>query len=491
MAEFGDLIVVIPGILGSRLKRSDGTPLYDLTLTGLTRTLWTLTGDGLAHLYRDAPPDDGVVATDLFNFQLLPGFFGNDDYGVLVARLRANVRYPDQQVIKFPYDWRASNRWAAERLNQVVRSALKKWQSCSGNTDAKLWLVCHSMGGLVARYFCEHEDLGGAEITRELITIGTPHRGAVKALEVLVNGMRLAGLVNVSQFVRSLPSAYELLPQFPVLRASDGGRGGPFRLADAYGLGDRLAVPQRTRAAAAAPAPTRFEGLPNLDRTMLERAVDFHAAIRNPVVKRMDEGAPAPYTVRCFLNRRQPTILSALLHSGGLEASTGDPLASPDAPADPSNRGDGTVAAFSAIPIEWDNTSGAVAVSAKHVGMPASVAVLDVLRNWIRPQDARAYMGGGIEDGDVLGLQVPSAIRRGEGLAIEVDALVAANVTVTLESIDADMVPVSVRTRVPASGQPQTIDLGIPAEGSWRVTVTPEDRRRPAVSDYVLVVATG
>jgi hypothetical protein len=62
MAEFGDLIVVIPGILGSRLKRSDGTPLYDLTLTGLTRTLWTLTGDGLAHLNRDAPPDDGVVA---------------------------------------------------------------------------------------------------------------------------------------------------------------------------------------------------------------------------------------------------------------------------------------------------------------------------------------------------------------------------------------------------------------------------------------------
>ena len=141
-----------------------GTLLYDLTLAGLPRTLWTLNGVGLAHLNQDAPPGDGVVATDLFNFQLLPGFFGNDGYDALVAMLQENVRYPDQQVIKFPYDWRASNRWAAERLNDEARSALREWQSSSGNTDAKLWLVCHSMGGLVARYFCEH--LGGAEITR-------------------------------------------------------------------------------------------------------------------------------------------------------------------------------------------------------------------------------------------------------------------------------------------------------------------------------------
>lgn len=490
MAHFADVIIVIPGLLGSRLERSDGTLLYDLTLAGLPRTLWTLTGSGLAHLNQEDPPDDGVMATDFFNFQLLPGFFGNDDYDALVAMLRDNVRHPDQQVIKFPYDWRASNRWAAERLNDMARSALKLWQSSSGNADAKLWLICHSMGGLVARYFCEH--LGGADVTRELITIGTPHRGAAKALDVLVNGMRLVGLINVSEFVRSLPSAYELLPQYPVLREPDIEGALAFSLADAYGLGDVLAVPKRANAGAArGPIPDNFKGFPNLDRTLLKRAMEFHAAIRSPVVKRIDDNIPPPYTMRCFLNRRQPTVLSALLHGDELEASAFDPLALPDAAADPSNRGDGTVAAFSAIPIEWDDTSGAVAVAAKHVGMPASAAVLDVLRNWIRPQDARAYMGDVIEDRDVLGLEVPSVIRDGEDLVIKVDALVGAIVTVTLQSVEEDMLPVSIRARVPATGEPQVIDLGTPGPGTWRVTVAPEDRRRPTVSDYAVVLASG
>lgn len=491
MANFGDVIIVIPGIFGSRLERKDGTLFYDLTLARLPRTLWTLAGQGMSHLRPDAPPDDGVVATDLFNYQLLPGFFGNEDYGALLAALRNSVPYPDQQVIKFPYDWRASNRWAAEQLDRVARDALKAWRAASGNAQAKLWLVCHSMGGLVARYFCEH--LGGAEITRELITICTPHRGAAKALDVLVNGMRLGGLIDISRFVQSLPSVYELLPQYPVLRdVSASGSGAAFRLADAYGLGDRLPLPRRAQATGTPePAPAFGGGLPKLDRSMLERAVDFHAAIRHPVVKRMDEGAPAPYTVRCFLNRRQPTFLSALLRGNDMQASSHDPLVLPDAQADPAQRGDGTVAAFAAVPIEWDDTSNAIAVSAKHVGMPASTVVTDALHNWIHPLDARAHMGGGVEDRDVLGLLVPGAIRQGEDLAIEVDALTAANVTVTVEPPDGSKPAVSIRTRVPGNGQPVTLDLGKFAQGAWRVTITPEDRRRPAVSDYVLVLAGG
>jgi hypothetical protein len=495
MADFGDLIVVIPGIFGSRLEREDGTLLYDLTLAGLPRTLWTLADQRAAPPFGDRPPADGVVATDLFNYQLLPGFFGNDDYGALVDTLRGIVKDPDRQVITFPYDWRASNRWAAEDLERVARGALSAWRRSSGNADAKLWLVCHSMGGLVARYFCEH--LGGADITRVLITLGTPHRGAARALEVLVNGMRLAGLIDISSFVRSLPSVYELLPHYPVLRpvpSEPGGDTGPaFRLFDAYGLGERLPVPGRAKPAAGG-VPSNWNGLPNLDRRMLERAVEFHAAIREPVVKRMDAEAPAPYAIRCFINRRQPTILSTILHEGGrLEASTADPLTEPEAAPDPANRGDGTVAAFSAVPIEWNDTSAAVAVAAKHVGMPASKPVLEALRNWLLPLDARAYMGGGAEaDRAILGLQAPSAIRQGDRLVIEVDALQGANVTVSLKplgGLGSGKCPMSRRAHVPGNGQPRSIDLGAPTPGAWLLTVEPEDRRRPAVSDYVFVLA--
>lgn len=491
MADFGDLIVVIPGILGSRLEREDGTLLYDLTLAGLPRTLRTLSGGGLSHLNQDTPPDDGVRATDLFNWQLLPGFFGNDDYDPLIAMLRGCVTKPSQQVIKFPYDWRASNRWAAKQLDTDVRSRLKTWQDSSGNKDAKLWLVCHSMGGLVARYFCEH--LGGAEITRELITIGTPHRGAAKALDVLVNGMRLALLINVSGFIQSLPSVYELLPQYPTLYEWSANDRVAFRLADVYGIGDQLPIPKRAKAKAElAGRPKHFESLPNLNQTMLKRAIDFHAAIREPVINRMDNSLSSPYTIRCILNRRQPTVLSTLWQSGTLTASTDDPLASPNALADPSNRGDGTVPAYSAIPIEWDNTSNAVAVSAKHVGLPAEQAVLDVLQNWICPQDARAYMGsnGTTPDQDILGLEVPSTIQNGERLTIKVDALTAANINVTVEPANKNASPISRRYKIPGSGDPEVIELGTPGEGTWRITVTPEDRRRPTVSDYTIVLAS-
>lgn len=486
MDEFGDLIVVIPGILGSRLERSDGKLLYDLTLPSLPTILRTITGEGLAHLNQDRAPDDDVVATDLFSAQWLPGFFGIDDYGALVAMLRQSVKYPHKQVITFPYDWRASNRWAAKKLKDMAFPTLKDWRSFSGKADAKLWLVCHSMGGLVARCFCEH--FGGAEVTRELITIGTPHRGSAKALEYLVNGMNLLGFIGVSRFVRSLPSVYELLPQYPVLRESNGQGGAAFKLTDVYGLSDRLMVPQRSLAATpVGPVPGSFEKSLNLDRSMLERAVEFHADIRDPVVKRMNEGSPTPYKLRCFINRRQPTILSALLHSNGLEASKADPLAAPNSSLDLKNRGDGTVAAFSAIPIDFDDTSEAVVVPAKHVSMPSSAEVLEILYNWMHPLDVRPYMGGEIND--ALGLEVPSVIQKGEPLAIEVDALTAANVIVTLESVNGKSPSYSVNTQIQHNGKSQTIELGTPAQGTWRVTVSRENRRRPAVSDYVVVLA--
>ena len=44
------------------------------------------------------------------------------------------------------------------------------------------------MGGLVARYFIEA--LGGWEVTRALITFGTPYRGSVNAIDFLAHGFK-------------------------------------------------------------------------------------------------------------------------------------------------------------------------------------------------------------------------------------------------------------------------------------------------------------
>lgn len=54
--------------------------------------------------------------------------------------------------------------------------------------DAKLILVGHSMGGIVARCFLEA--LEGWKDTLAQITFGTPHRGSINALDTLVNWVR-------------------------------------------------------------------------------------------------------------------------------------------------------------------------------------------------------------------------------------------------------------------------------------------------------------
>lgn len=62
---------------------------------------------------------------------------------------------------------------SAAQLKDFVGDVLAK----TGST--KVDLVCHSEGGLVARYFIKN--LGGAAFVDDLVTISTPHRGTVMA----------------------------------------------------------------------------------------------------------------------------------------------------------------------------------------------------------------------------------------------------------------------------------------------------------------------
>src|SRR5262249_26505630 len=107
----------------------------------------------------------------------------------------------------------------ARCLARKIEPALERWRAQGGPyADAQLVLVCHSMGGLVARWYLEH--CGGAEITRKMVTLGTPYRGAAKALAQLVNGVhpRLRRLAaDLPGFARTLPSIHQLLPAYACL----------------------------------------------------------------------------------------------------------------------------------------------------------------------------------------------------------------------------------------------------------------------------------
>ena len=474
-----NIIVLLPGIGGSRLER-DGKAIYDLTLRNLSSLIWNWVGADLAYTGGSGKPDDGVVATDLFNNQLIPGFFGVDDYDGLCATLRSTVKNPAQQFLKFPYDWRASNRWAAEALDAFIRPKLHDWQKGDGGADAKLWLVCHSMGGLVARYFLEH--LGGAAITRRLITLGTPHRGSPKALGALVNGIGL-GPLDFSTVIRSFPSVYELLPQYPVVRVGDGDGAPLARIADFFGLGSVLPLPIASGPQSAPPAG--LGALPNIDPARLTNALEFHAAIRRPVLARMTARQPAPYQISCVFNRRQPTPQSARWSGDELRMSDESPRPVSEGENPVFHRGDGTVPGPSAIPIEWADTSSAIAVNEKHVAMPSAAIVTDIVQNFANPLDAKEFMSGDAPDG-TIGLAVPALVWTKEPFAITVDVVNGAIITVSLTHMQTGAVHSELVQIPPRSSK--DVEFRLPAQGTYAVTAKSVDPLRPPTNDFLIAI---
>lgn len=181
----------------------------------------------------DDHPGDGVEPVDLMpDVHALPGIWTPvKGYTRLLDRL-ASFGFRRQEpgnprpgnLLPVAYDWRLSNRYNGQRLTGIVEPALNRWRAQGGRyADAQLVFVCHSMGGLVARWYLEQ--CGGTAHTRKLITLGTPWRGAGKTVEQLVNGVtpRIGPLhVDLTRFAGSLPSLYQLLPEYACL--TDGPR---------------------------------------------------------------------------------------------------------------------------------------------------------------------------------------------------------------------------------------------------------------------------
>ena len=488
---FKDVVVVIPGILGSRLVRKEGsreTTVWDLSVKGLPRALLSLVNGDLALSNPDRRPDDKIVATELFKFQLLPGLVGVDDYTPLLQALKKLLPNP-LQLISFPYDWRASNRFAAECLKSRALDALAKWKEASNHPQAKLWLVCHSMGGLVARYFCEHLD--GAKHTRAIVTFGTPHRGAAKALGALSNGLKF-GPIDLSSTVRSLPSVYELLPLYRAVRIP-----APphtllmHRVADFFGLDGIAGADSLSPAGRGTPAtPGSLQPLPGLDRAMLQRALQFHAAIRVPAEQRQRDGVASPYRQLPLFNRRQPTLLSARLAGPVLEMLDTYPEPRQGAIVDEASGGDGTVPSFSAMPIEWDDDSSqGVPLTDMHAAIQCAEVGLETLLNWLQPVDLHGKKGiRGSVDADLqaVSLASPTAVALGEPLVLTLAAIGLMPVTVTLQSAEGGGAK-GTKLLLPGKDVARTVQFKPTAPGAFRVSVQPDDHLRPAVSDWVYV----
>jgi hypothetical protein len=321
-----DIVVLVPGITGSQLRK-EGRTIWGFSAGALARTLLTLGGV----LERDLslaedPVDeddlgDGVVADALIpDLHLLPGLWKIDGYTRIMEMIKVGFQIEEgKNFFTFPYDWRRDNRVSARQLARFTWDWLRAWKHSSGNEKAQLILICHSMGGLVARYFLECME--GWKCTRALITFGTPYRGSVNALDSLANGLHKGPLElkGLSRAARSFTSIYQLLPIYPCYDPGDG---------------------QLVRVG-------ETDSIPHIDPAKAAAALAFHRQIEDAVKVNQGDNEYKEHGYKIFpiIGIAQPTNQSTRLSSSRVElmqAYQGKDL-----------DGDGTVPRVSAEPIEF------------------------------------------------------------------------------------------------------------------------------------------
>src|SRR4029453_2141807 len=329
---------------------------------------------------------------------LIPGFWKIDGYGKIKQRMFDLFDFTEGlNWFDFPYDWRRDNRVAATRLAELAPRWLSEFRRQSGQPDAKLILVGHSMGGLVARHYLEMLD--GWKDTRALVTFGTPYRGSLNALNVLANGLE-KGLgpfrLDLTRMLRSFPSVYELLPIYPCV---DDGTGAPVKIAAAAGLPDEI------------------------DHSRVVAAQDFHEDIAEAVDR---NGSGGRYHILPVAGIFQPTLQSADVR--GQAVTMKSELEGDD------DGGDGTVPRVSATPIELSDAQREVYATESHSTLQNVDAVLVQLAGLLTWKPLGAYRGSPF---DGLRLEVDDVIPPLE--PVEVGVATAApilNVGVLLENVD-------------------------------------------------------
>lgn len=443
-----DVVVLLPGIMGSVLEK-DGREVWALSGNAIVNGLRSL-GGSIGSLTLSGDSDtrddlgDGITATRLLpDTHLIPGLWKIDGYSRISRYITEQFdAQRGQNFFEFPYDWRRDNRIAARRLKRDAERWLSAWRQRSGNADAKLILVAHSMGGLVSRYFLEA--LEGWKQTRMLITFGTPYRGSVNALDFLSNGIRKKlgpfTVVDISSLVRSFTSVYQLLPTY---RCFDSGTGALTRIGETTGI-------------------------PNVDARRAREALAFHNEIVAAVERNARDASylRTRYTLHPIIGSYQPTLQSAKLTGGVVQPFQ---TLGPDA----SLKGDGTVPQGSARPIETpdlEKLHRMVYVAEVHGSLQNSPAMLDHLGGLLQ-EGAAAWDKFRAADVADVAVSVDDLYASSERVIIRVqcdDQAATLNASVMDAGSGAEVAGVAIPG---GAGLSRQAALGPLPEGTYRITV--------------------
>jgi len=253
----GNAVIVIPGILGSKLRDGESGQLVwgafekstadpespeGARLVAIPMKMGAPLDELTDNVYSDGALDR--VKVSLFGLPIELNAYINilstlGAGGYLDESLASNglnhIDYGDDHFtcFQFDYDWRLDNVENAKRLNQFILEKreyiLNEYKKRDIPIDeVKFDIVAHSMGGLLTRYFLRYgaSDLpedgsvpqvtwAGAEHVEKVIIIGTPNAGAVGAVENLFVGRDFGPFLPKYEpaLIGTMPSLYQQLPR--------------------------------------------------------------------------------------------------------------------------------------------------------------------------------------------------------------------------------------------------------------------------------------
>jgi len=215
-------VVIVPGYMGSKLRDRDTGKVVWVDFASLPKNpaQWD---DWLNDLLRAlAYPNDALEPAGIMDQLIfIPPWAKQEHYIRLLEALgkmgyRADPgRYAEREleVYGFAYDWRQDNRTSARQLAE----AIERWRSY--HPGCQPWIIAHSNGGVVARWYIEKE--GGKALVGRLFLMGSPWDGTPKAMQMLFGGLDMLFRRRFNVFdiprrsrdlIRTFPSIYQLVP---------------------------------------------------------------------------------------------------------------------------------------------------------------------------------------------------------------------------------------------------------------------------------------
>lgn len=249
-------VIVIPGILGSRLveedtgrvvwgafagdyanpEKADGARLFALPMAE---------GVPLQDLVDNVRPDGALdrIRVSLFGLPIeqaaylhILGTLGVGGYRDLSLGKSGAIDYGNDHYtcFQFDYDWRRDLAENAQRFHEFLEETRmnvaesRRQRYGIEASEVRFDIVAHSMGGLLTRYYLRFggADLpqdgsipdvtwAGTELVDRVVLVGTPNAGSTKSLSQLVDGVQFASILPKYEpaLVGTEPAVYQLLPR--------------------------------------------------------------------------------------------------------------------------------------------------------------------------------------------------------------------------------------------------------------------------------------